>query len=178
LPSFGAVLYEMATGTLPSRGESSGVIFKAILDGTPTSAVRLNPDLPVDLRYQSAAEMRTDLQRPKRDSSSGRLHVPSSGEEEQAKRELPPVTSPATRSHARRKGYYYEAPLASRYLQSKTERKSAEASSPDVSAVKEIAVISRARLVLVMVQSLLAQRLPLENFPTADYLEKRKLGLG
>ena len=112
--SFGAVLYEMATGTLPFRGESSGVIFKAILDGTPTSAVRLNPDLPADLeriinkalekdrqlRYQSAAEMRTDLQRLKRDSSSVRLHVPSSGE-------LPPVTSPATRSHPRRKGYYY-----------------------------------------------------------------------
>src|SRR5438552_2357000 len=112
--SFGAVLYEMATGTLPFRGESSAVIFKAILDASPTSAVRLNPDLPTDLeriinkalekdrqlRYQSAAEMRTDLQRLKRDSSSVRLHVPSSGE-------LPPVTSPATRSHPRRKGYYY-----------------------------------------------------------------------
>ena len=83
-----------------------------------------------------------------------------------------------TQSRAERHRGQYEASLASRYLQSSTERKSAEASSPDVSAVKEIAVISRARLVLVMVWSQLAQRLPLENFPTVDYLEKRKLGLG
>ena len=84
--SFGAVLYEMATGALPFRGESSGVIFKAILDGSPTSAVRLNPDVPAklediihkalekdrNLRYQHASEMRTDLQRLKRDTESGR----------------------------------------------------------------------------------------------------------
>ncbi len=85
--SFGAVLYEMATGKLPFRGESSGVIFKAILDGTPTSAVRLNPDLPTDLeriinkalekdrnlRYQNAADLRTDLQRLKRDTESTKV---------------------------------------------------------------------------------------------------------
>jgi eukaryotic-like serine/threonine-protein kinase len=82
--SFGAVLYEMCTGMLPFRGESSGVIFKAILDGTPPSAVRLNPNLPVELeriidkclekdrnlRYQHSSEIRTDLQRLKRDTDS------------------------------------------------------------------------------------------------------------
>src|SRR6201998_970773 len=75
--SFGAVLYVMRTGALPFRGESSGVIFKAILDGSPTSAVRLNPDVPAkleqiinkalekdrDLRCQSASEIRAALKR-------------------------------------------------------------------------------------------------------------------
>src|SRR2546425_1634335 len=84
--SFGAVLYEMATGALPFRGESSGVIFHAILERVPVPAVRLNPDLPPklediiskalekdrNLRYQHASDMRTDLQRLKRDTDSGR----------------------------------------------------------------------------------------------------------
>src|SRR5262249_30697403 len=84
--SFGAVLYEMCTGMLPFRGDTSGVIFKAILDGTPTSAVRLNPDLPPklediiskalekdrNLRYQVASDMRADFQRLKRNTDSTR----------------------------------------------------------------------------------------------------------
>ncbi len=91
--SFGAVLYEMATGALPFRGESSAVIFKAILDATPTPVVRLNPDLPLELeriinralekdrhlRYQHASEMRSELMRLKRDTESGRSASVSSG---------------------------------------------------------------------------------------------------
>jgi serine/threonine protein kinase len=85
--SCGAVLYEMATATLPFRGESTGVIFEAILNRAPVPPVRLNPDLPAELesiinkclekdrtlRYQHASEIRTDLQRLKRDTDSGRI---------------------------------------------------------------------------------------------------------
>jgi len=89
--SFGAVLYEMCTGMLPFRGDTSPLIFKAILDGAPTSAVRLNPDLPAELervisralekdrnlRYLHASEIRAELQRLKRDTESARVPAAS-----------------------------------------------------------------------------------------------------
>jgi serine/threonine protein kinase len=105
--SFGAVLYEMTTGALPFRGESSAMICEAIVNRAPVAAVRLNPDVPAeleriinkalekdrDLRYQHASEIRADFQRLLRDSESAR---PSASEDLSPTQPLPPAPASAS----------------------------------------------------------------------------------
>ena len=108
--SFGVVLYEMGTGQLPFRGDSSATIFEAILNRTPVSPIRLNPDLPSELeriinkalekdrnlRYQHASDIRTDLQRLKRDSESAKLLVAGKGESLDGRRKVWRAIIPVT----------------------------------------------------------------------------------
>jgi eukaryotic-like serine/threonine-protein kinase len=113
--SFGSVLYEMSTGTTPFRGDTSATIFDAILNRVPVAPVRLNPDLPPklediinkalekdrSLRYQHASDMRTDLQRLKRDTDTGRAVAASSGTVamvESASQPAAPQPTPASAS--------------------------------------------------------------------------------
>ena len=115
--SFGVVLYEMVTGVLPFRGETSGLMAEAILNRTPVAPVRLNPDLPPKLeeiinkalekdrrlRYQNAADLQTDLRRLVRDSSRDQWEASSERREQQETKEQLPVKAKAW------KAYYYIA---------------------------------------------------------------------
>jgi len=118
--SFGVVLYEMATGALPFRGDTSGIIFDGILNRDPVAPVRLNPELSPkleeiinralekdrNLRFQHASDLHAELQRVKRDSSSGRLPVSAAHQAEREQVESRSPSEKITSKSSRRLGYY------------------------------------------------------------------------
>jgi eukaryotic-like serine/threonine-protein kinase len=110
--SFGVVLYEMATGVMPFRGETSGVITEGILNRTPIMPIRLNPEIPAkleeiiikalekdrNLRYQHATDLRADVQRLKRDTESGRVIAQGAMIEARPEVAAPPIPTPSSAS--------------------------------------------------------------------------------
>jgi serine/threonine protein kinase len=123
--SFGVVLYEMATGALPFRGDTTGIIFDSILNRDPVAPVRLNPDLAPkleeiihralekdrNLRFQHASDLHAELQRVKRDSSSGRLPVSGARQSGMEEVDSRPPSGKVTTKSFRRSGYYVMAAL-------------------------------------------------------------------
>ena len=160
--SFGVVLYEMATGALPFRGESSGLIFDAIMNRAPVPPLRLNPDLPPklediiqralekdrDLRYQHASDMRAELQRLKRDTQSGHIAAVSSGAVAAAP-DAPPERAAESRSAERT-----PAESASQRLPSQARTSGSTAAAITESA-KEIAAASPGRMTLYVAAAVL-----------------------
>src|ERR1700676_1337526 len=123
--SFGVVLYEMATGALPFRGDTTGTIFDGILNRDPVAPVRLNPDLPQkleeiinralekdrNLRFQHASDLHAELQRVKRDSSSARLPVSAAHQTEREEVQSRPPSEKVTAKSFLRRSYYIPTAL-------------------------------------------------------------------
>ncbi len=170
--SFGAVLYEMATGMVPFRGDTSAVIFEAILSRAPVSSLRMNPDLPPELeriisralekdrelRYQHASEMRSELLRLRRDTESGRAAAVSAAGDSASVVRSEASSSPTATGHLK-------APSSSRWSAFKT-----------AASLAAIVVVSLIALVLWQIRRRSASLVSSANPTTVAVLPFQNLG--